>query len=493
MKDKQTKSVIIQWMIPTAVLLVAIITMFIDFYVTSSESAQTQVEKNFSSVAEGYAAMVNERLTSIQKSGKVVAAIMEKHSMSEIGMAAETIEALHNQTDAYMVIMSNMEGKGVNQDNDWVNITGVDYYEQIKDGKEQFLYLENDGVNQKKAILCVLPICKETSQGRETVAGMLLLYYPIEEFDTFVKKGEFEGNVFYCITDGMGLIMEHIEGDGTVLNSGNIWETVKDNTTRQIIRRRMQNQNSGISDAVDGDINYRLVYAPVGINDWYVMLGIKQDYVNFVQNKTWNSTRNMFIKLIACICLFLIIIIVLNILGRMKSNRTNKDLADKADTDLLTDLNNKLATERKIKEYMKEHPNEQALLFVLDIDNFKKINDTMGHAFGDEVLRTLGHQIRGEFRVSDIIGRTGGDEFMIFLKNIKDDTLLKQEADRVARFFSNFQAGEYVKYSATASIGAAVFPKDAKDFESLYKAADKALYKAKERGKNQLAFYGDDK
>ena len=60
----------------------------------------------------------------------------------------------------------------------------------------------------------------------------------------------------------------------------------------------------------------------------------------------------------------------------MKSNEKGKELANKADTDLLTDLYNKMATERKIKEYMAEHPNEMGLMFVLDIDNFKKINDT---------------------------------------------------------------------------------------------------------------------
>jgi diguanylate cyclase (GGDEF)-like protein len=130
-------------------------------------------------------------------------------------------------------------------------------------------------------------------------------------------------------------------------------------------------------------------------------------------------------------------------------------------------------------------------MFVLDIDNFKKINDTMGHAFGDEVLRSLGQQITPIFRASDIIGRIGGDELIILLKNINNDDVLLKEATKVARFFHEFKAGEYVKYSATASIGAAIFPRDGKDFEAMYKAADQALYMAKKRGKNQLAFYHD--
>ena len=133
-----------------------------------------------------------------------------------------------------------------------------------------------------------------------------------------------------------------------------------------------------------------------------------------------------------------------------------------------------------------------ALLFVLDVDNFKKINDTLGHAFGDEVLSSLGHQVKAMFRASDIIGRTGGDEFMILLKNLGSDEILEKEAKKLGDFFKDFQTGEYVKYAATASIGAAVFPKDGQDFESMYKAADSALYVAKKRGKSQIAFYGDE-
>ena len=133
----------------------------------------------------------------------------------------------------------------------------------------------------------------------------------------------------------------------------------------------------------------------------------------------------------------------------------------------------------------------EGMMFVLDIDNFKKINDTMGHAFGDEVLKTLGRTISSLFRVTDIIGRTGGDEFTIFLKFLKSDENTLKEARKLVQFFKDFTAGEYVKYSATASIGAAVFPENGSDFDSLYKAADKALYKAKQRGKNQLAFYDD--
>ena len=130
-------------------------------------------------------------------------------------------------------------------------------------------------------------------------------------------------------------------------------------------------------------------------------------------------------------------------------------------------------------------------MFLLDVDNFKTVNDTMGHAFGDEVLSAVGEEISAIFRASDIIGRVGGDEFMIFLKGVPNAEIIRKEAKKVEDFFRSFQVGEDVKYSVHASIGVAIFPQEGADFETLYKAADQGLYKAKRRGKNQLAFFED--
>ena len=200
----------------------------------------------------------------------------------------------------------------------------------------------------------------------------------------------------------------------------------------------------------------------------------------------------MIMKILFSIGIFVALIIIIYIINRVSFTKESMELQNKAETDLLTDLLNKISTENKIKEYLEaEGQDKTCMMCVLDIDNFKKINDTMGHAFGDEVLATFGKKIRSEFRVTDIIGRTGGDEFIIFLKDLKDDAVIEREAGRVAGFFKDFTVGTYTKYSPTASIGAAIFPRDGQDYESLYKAADTALYKAKKRGKNQLAFFSE--
>lgn len=236
-----------------------------------------------------------------------------------------------------------------------------------------------------------------------------------------------------------------------------------------------------------------LVVSPTRIENVYFAYGVRQSAVDKLTKNNFSSVKGTVIKLAIVIVVFSIFVVSTIVFSQIRSKERGRALEDKADTDLLTELNNKAATERKIQEYIQDNPDGRAMMFILDIDNFKKINDTMGHAFGDTLLRTLGKEIKTEFRMTDIIGRTGGDEFMVFLKDVTDDMIIEREANRITRFFHDFKAGgDYVKYSASASIGAAIFPDDAKNFKDLYVAADQALYRAKKRGKNQLVFYNEE-
>lgn len=233
-----------------------------------------------------------------------------------------------------------------------------------------------------------------------------------------------------------------------------------------------------------------LVTSAIGNSGYSLVYGLRYDYAETAIEDYYVESRDTMIKILMVVFVFSAFIVGVVILSSMKNKERGRELETKADTDLLTELYNKIATERKIQDYLNTSPEGRGLLFILDIDNFKKINDTMGHAFGDTLLRTLGKEIKAEFRATDIIGRTGGDEFIVFLKNLNDDATIEHEANRLLRFFQDFKAGgDYVKYSATASIGAAIYPDDASNFKDLYVAADKALYRAKKRGKNQLCFF----
>lgn len=158
-------------------------------------------------------------------------------------------------------------------------------------------------------------------------------------------------------------------------------------------------------------------------------------------------------------------------------------LEKERDTDKLTNLLNKAAIERQIRERLRE-PSVQGTLVVLDIDNFKQINDTFGHAFGDVVLRLAAECIRKEF--SALCGRFGGDEFLLFLPETADACAEKMES-LFKRLKESIQLPD--KGTFCVSAGTASVPSDAKDYETLFQIADEALYAAKRAGKNRWIAY----
>ncbi|MBR6307152.1 MAG: GGDEF domain-containing protein [Lachnospiraceae bacterium] len=305
---------------------------------------------------------------------------------------------------------------------------------------------------------------------------------------------------FLAVMDSQGRLVgnfgKYKDTDSNFLKKDNLIKNIEEGSDKDDYYLFDVRYKNGLATSIEVDTNGDLrtvVTAPLQYAGLSLVYGVRQAYIDKVSNKYFSVIRGTAVKIGIIIVVFIIFVISIAVFNSLKSKERGRELEDKADTDLLTDLYNKTATERKIKEYIQDNPDSRAMMFILDIDNFKKINDTMGHAFGDTLLKTLGKEIKMEFRMTDIIGRTGGDEFMVFLKDVTDDLIIEREANRITKFFHDFKAGgDYVKYSASASIGAAIFPDDAKNFKDLYMAADQALYKAKKRGKNQLAFYNEE-
>lgn len=167
-------------------------------------------------------------------------------------------------------------------------------------------------------------------------------------------------------------------------------------------------------------------------------------------------------------------------------------LSDKVRMDPLTGILNKSAVIDTIKEYLSESEEDQMhALLVIDSDNFKSVNDNFGHAVGDEVIKYLGSVIKRTFRDSDIKGRFGGDEFVVFMKNTtKEATAIRASQLNEAIRKPYLKNGNEIKLSC--SIGVSFYPKDGMDYEALFQASDDALYKAKSYGKDRFVEYKKD-
>ena len=303
------------------------------------------------------------------------------------------------------------------------------------------------------------------------------------EYSDWVVITDEKGNYIYVISDNDS---EYITRETNIedMLSGFISETAVKSLLGDMAKQTSKSKTFDL-----GGDERRIYYSPIDKKGWYIFRGIDSDIVKQRTDLGRSFLSSITFWMIVGVIFYVVLIVWIVMIEKNKGNVKNKGLTKLAETDQLTGLFNKISTENKIKEYMETHPDSQSMFFILDIDNFKKINDTMGHAFGDEVLREIGQRIKMEFRASDIIGRAGGDEFIIFLRNIPTNELIRKEAQKVLNCFKDFQVGTYSKYKVTASIGCSIFPVDGSEWESLYKAADQGLYKAKRGGKNQLVFY----
>jgi diguanylate cyclase (GGDEF)-like protein len=183
------------------------------------------------------------------------------------------------------------------------------------------------------------------------------------------------------------------------------------------------------------------------------------------------------------------------VIGRMTniSDYKNEEhrLMEKAQRDPLTKIYNKSTTETLIKDYMRSDPGDSiSALMVIDVDNFKAVNDNLGHLFGDSILQDLSMEMQDLFRSSDVVGRIGGDEFMVYLRGVKHRKHIEDKARDICKIFELLYSGENGD-KITGSLGISIFPDDGTEFEDLFKKADMAMYHSKRTGKNTFSFYGD--
>ena len=161
---------------------------------------------------------------------------------------------------------------------------------------------------------------------------------------------------------------------------------------------------------------------------------------------------------------------------------------EKANRDALTGLYNREFFEQSVSAALDKGSCSSAAIVFVDIDDFKKVNDTLGHMVGDDVICSIAKRLLGTFRHSDVVARYGGDEFVVFVNGIRREELtmrLQQLRDGFRHPYRN----DAIEYPVSGSIGAAMFPEDGGNYLQLLDHADSALYVAKRQGKNQFVFY----
>lgn len=161
---------------------------------------------------------------------------------------------------------------------------------------------------------------------------------------------------------------------------------------------------------------------------------------------------------------------------------------EQASRDPLTDLYNHSTVEARIGELLGQEGRVGAML-IIDVDDFKRVNDTLGHIYGDSILSDIACHLKEICGPEDVAGRVGGDEFVVFLSGFRREEEIAPRLEAVLDIFRRASANRKVHHETSGSIGVAFFPADAQNYTALFEKADAAMYAAKRDGKNRYAIY----
>ena len=172
--------------------------------------------------------------------------------------------------------------------------------------------------------------------------------------------------------------------------------------------------------------------------------------------------------------------------------KNDRELLEKEVTkDALTGLYNMEVARKMIEKRMTDPEESDCVLMLVDLDDFSRINEAYGHVYGDVVLESTANIIYSNFNANDIVCRISGDEFLVYCPHFGGEARLGKHIDKMLVRFREYME-ERDGHKCSFSVGAALFPRDGRNFEELYRNADIALYYAKENGKNQYAIYQKD-
>ena len=174
---------------------------------------------------------------------------------------------------------------------------------------------------------------------------------------------------------------------------------------------------------------------------------------------------------------------------RIREFILTREIKIQKDTDDMTGLKNKGALTRKINNFLTDPLTDKGIMFMLDVDHFKAINDTYGHDIGDSVIIQLGAYLKSKVIGNEILGRFGGDEFILVIKNTDDIEAAKKLADEIIKGASEAVALPAENEKISISIGIAIYRGVETNYSELFKKADIALYKSKADPDKRFCIY----
>ncbi len=339
----------------------------------------------------------------------------------------------------------------------------------------------------------------------EGVDAELYGVFYLDEFASVLDLKNFGGEAFYhlCQVDGVPIILSG--SSNNLFVEGDMYQFIeslgmKNGHTAESLRKDMEEGETALLKYEVNGEDRTAVMVPVPNTDWCVVSILLDNVTVEMTRKIDVSTYGFAVAIISVFGLYL----AFNLLINRKNEKNLKRALESShylanslqatmETDSLTKTYSRATAQEKIAEAFlrldQEDGHSVSALMLVDVDNFKKINDIYGHQAGDMYLIELVSALKSSLRTGDILGRLGGDEFVIMLSDVCSRDNARVVIERIIANVNAITLNEVDLSEVGISVGVVMAPEHATDYTKLNSMADKALYEAKSAGKNTYVFY----
>lgn len=365
-------------------------------------------------------------------------------------------------------------------------IKNIGYRDYFQEGMAGNLYLSDpvqSVLDQNSRVVLSVPVPHNHS-----VIGVLCASYDMSTLSHILFQDFFDGKGICIIIDENGNIvtMDDTSKIAKIHSTDNFFDFYGSwdfygNDSLAKIHQAFQDHSEGVLKVLppgDPASSRYIAYIPLVQKNWVMCYVIPISVAN---------ARYAFVHKYELILNGYFLLLVLLLILRIAAiyYRDHKKLVYSAQTDGLTQVYNKKHTQYAIDTFLQTmRPGSQHAFLILDLDKFKDINDTYGHSVGDIILQRVGEFLRSQFRDDDIIGRIGGDEFIILMKNIGSREIALKRVETMLEEIRCTKHEELDGQHITFSIGVVFSPESGVTFKDLYLNADQALYQTKRGGRD---------
>lgn len=418
-----------------------------------------------------------------------IAAVMGKSEDLFCQENIDRLTSLYKGTDLERVALIDAKGNAHYDTGVVKNVSHRRYFQEALSGQQTLSDPLESSIDQENRVVLGVPIFKDGE-----VVGVLGGSYNVTALSHMLFDDLFGGTGNSLIVTKEGDIIASDTGSASQESSeygSNLLTYYEEKKLRgsSVIERIREDFQNAKENLVTLDLKNQaeadcyLAYMPLGMNDWMIcyVVPIK------VAQQDYDFIKKYEVIFMGSFC---VLVVLLMFYLAFKNRQENVELVNSAQKDALTGLYNKKYTQSLIDEMVQDCGKGQIHGFlILDMDHFKEINDTCGHAVGDKVLGTFGTLLQKQFRDQDIAGRIGGDEFVVLVHDIGSRRTMENRVQELLKKIRMIQIPELEGRNLTASIGVAFAPEDGDSFMELYCCADSALYQTKRGGRNGYSIY----